>query len=1076
MGREGYKHGGMRRGRLMLAPLLTATGSAAWAAPDVLAATGDVGPVTPIQPSPETAAATAAAPAIASIATQPVSLYLMRPMLAGERLDQVTAEFNHITLRTIEAGSLDRALGFRLNAAQRAELRRAAGQFLPVARLQDLGIIAAYDPAKLTLNLALVPEAAKALVLPFSNRPSQDEIRLAGIIDALTQARADPLLLGGLADRVGMAEHQFESGPLIGLTDAAAPAPRVAARNITAERPLAADEAGLESAPTAAEDIPPLLSAPASPAPLDTPAPEPAATRLSATAAPVPRIPSSAGARVSRIAMVTVFQGNRLPQVTAELTIEELRAIEAGSLELALGTKLAAAPRAALQRESGQFLPIARLQELGILATYDPANLTIKLALAPDAVGPQAFSFVNDADIGAGQRIAPADLALGITGTLVGSHDFSAPEQDTRLLYNFAGFLNIGGRDKGGYLLFGGLVDLAGQARRRFERDRLVAFNDFEGPALRLAAGDLVAGLPVIAGEADVAGLSLERRYDTLQPLRNIRPTGRRQFVLDRPARIEIYANGALVQALDVNAGPVDLNRIPALSLSTNITIIVEDATGRREIDSFTLANDIELLGAGLSEFNVTLGMMRKPSDGGFAYSSTPLLTGQYARGFNDVVTAGGHFAVMEDYQNVGVTLSSLAPGGTVILGGSASHDVTSGDMGFAVSLAYRGDPLRLTSMGSQLNARLDYRSADYRRLSQSLTPEPVKLDVAFDYRLGLTERIALSLGGNYLETHANRPSSRALFGGVQMAFGRVLASATARYTNFDGRSDRGVLATLTVPLGRNHFSTASYDSISNQARIEARRVRDITVPEFDYGVIAESSPLFDRMTGQARFANSRFNLDVELVGTRASPTSGLRDQNVVNFRLQSGLAFADGVLGIGRNPGRGFVMVDRHASLNEARVEVETSGVGRRAGQSNGLGPAVVSQLASYRPDNIRISVLEAPPGYDIGAGEYLSDPGALSGVRLTIGSDAYRSALVTFVMPDGAPVKLADGVVRNLANGETSGVFTNAAGRAVLSKLSAGRYRVELVGGDLVYEFTVDKSAPAIIQLGTQTIEVAP
>jgi hypothetical protein len=71
---------------------------------------------------------------------------------------------------------------------------------------------------------------------------------------------------------------------------------------------------------------------------------------------------------------------------------------------------------------------------------------------------------------------------------------------------------------------------------------------------------------------------------------------------------------------------------------------------------------------------------------------------------------------------------------------------------------------------------------------------------------------------------------------------------------------------------------------------------------------------------------------------------------------------------------------------------------------------------------------------------------------------------------------VKLADGLVRNLATGETSGVFTNASGRAVLSKLVEGQYRVELRGGDLLFELTVDKSAPAIIRLGTQTMEVAP
>lgn len=1031
----------------MLAPLLTATSGAAWAAPESFAGAADLPPPPPLPPPPDAAAT----PATIAVQTQPVSLFIMRPMLDGTRLDQVTAEFNIIELRAIEAGSLERALGNRLPTAQRAELRREAGQFLPVARLQELGIVATYDPSNLTLNLALVPEAVGARIASLAgdeDRPGSRWRRSKG-----------HSLFGGLVHWADRVVRNAGRSRLIPARDVAAPALREATAPVETALPLVAD--------TAARDIPPA-----------PPEPPPSGTTLAPASHPVqPLAPSGPRTqRVSRITMHPVLDGNRLALVNAELTVSELRGIEADSLERALGGKLAAAPRAELRREAGQFLPLARLQELGITATYDPANLTITLALAPQAVGPQTFTFTGDVDLGAATRVRPAGLALGVTGNLVGSHDFSDPDGDTRLLYDFAGFVNIGGRETGAYLLFGGLVDLADKAQRRFERDRLVAFKDFEGPALRLAAGDLVAGLPVIAGEADVAGIALERRYDALQPLRNIRPTGRRQFVLERPARIEIYANGALVQALEVNAGPVDLNRIPALSLSTNIAIIVEDATGRREIDSFTLANDIELLGAGISEFNVTAGMMRKPSAGGFAYSATPLLTGQFARGFSDVVTAGGHFAVMEDYQNLGVTFATLAPGGALFLGGSASHDVASGDLGYALSLAYRGDPLRLSDLDSQLNVRFDYRTADYRRLSQSLAPDPVKIDMALDYRLSLTERLALSLGGNYLETHAPGPSSLAVFGGVQVSLGRVLASATARYTDIGGRSDRGVLATLTIPLGRNHFSTASYDSVTRQARLEARRVRDITVPEFDYGMIAEHAPLFDRLTGQARFANSRFNLDLEMVGTRAAGGSGMRDQNVVNFRLQSGLAFADGELGIGRNPGRGFVMVDRHPSLKDARVEVETSGVGRRAGQSNALGPAVVSQLSGYRPDNVRVSVLGAPPGYDIGPGEYLSEPGALSGVKLTIGSDAYRSALVTFVMPGGAPVKLADGVVRNLATGETSGVFTNAAGRAVLSKLAEGRYRVELVGGDLVYEFTVDKSAPAIIRMGTQTMEVAP
>lgn len=1103
----------------MLVPLLTATSGAAWAAPGSLAdGPSAPPPPPPAPPSPDIAAGLAAAAAAWAPRAPGAELFIMRPIFEGSRLSQVTAEFEAVELRGIEAGSLALAIGHRLAAADRAALIGEAGRFVAVSRLRELGIVATYDPVNLTLGIALVSGTARARIIALPDRDSPppaarrpDAAAAAGstaaapadtrLIDHLPgpsgtrgQAPDDNLLFGGLVETAKQAlrapgrdrRAAFANGNGAGSTSQARDLPAavppiggsaapVMPPAPSSARPVPAGKAASTPTRTAAltssdtrapaggGDIPPVSPEPPPPqaalAPL--PAPAPAATR-----AP----------QVSRITMYPLLGGDRLPLITAELTLTDLRGIEAGSLELALGARLAAAPRAELKREAGKFLDAARLAALGITATYDPANLTINLALAAEAVGPQTFDFAGDVKLGAAERAGPAEVAFGITGNLTGSHDFSDPQADTRLLYNFAGFLNIGGRDKGAYLLFGGLVDLARKSQKRFERDRLIAFKDFEGPALRLAAGDLVAGLPLIAGEADVAGISLERRYDALQPLRNIRPTGRRQFVLDRPARIEIYANGALVQALDVNAGPVDLNRIPALSLSTNIAIIVEDATGRREIDSFTLANDIELLAGGLSEFNLTAGLMRRPSTSGFAYSGTPMLTGQYARGFSDVLTAGGHFAMLADYQNLGLSLAGVVHGGTLILGASASHHAPSGDLGYAVSLAYRGDPFRLSDLGSQLNFRVDYRSPDYRRLSQSLAPDPVKIDMALDYRLSLSERVAVALGGNYVETHAPGPATRAVFAGVQASFGRVLASATARYADIGGRADRGILATLTVPLGRNHFSTASYDSVTRQTRLEARRVRDITVPEFDYGLIAEHTPLFDRLTGQARYANSRFNLDVELVGTRPSAQSGMRDSSIVNFRLQSGLAFADGTFGIGRNPGRGFVMVDRHPSLGEARVEVETSGVGRRAGQSNGFGPAVISQLSGYRPDNIRVSVLGAPPGYDIGPGEYLSDPGALSGVKLRIGSDAFRSALVTFVMPDGSPVKLADGVVRNLASGETSGVFTNAAGRAVLSKLREGQYRVEFVGGDLVFDFTVDESAPAIIRMGTQTVEVSP
>jgi hypothetical protein len=302
----------MRRGRLMLAPLLTATSGAAWAAPESLEGAADLPRLPPLPPPPDAAAT----PATIAVQTQPVSLFIMRPMLDGTRLDQVTAEFNIIELRAIEAGSLERALGNRLPAAQRAELHRETGRFLPVARLQELGIIATYDPSNLTLNLALVPEAVGARIASFSadgDRPGSRWRKAKG------QA-----LFGGLVDWAGRVVRNAGRSRLIPAPDAAKPALPPLAGVPEAGLPLVADTAG--------GDVPPILpDTPASGTAL-APAPSP-----SPIPAPPPVASDPRAERVSRITMYPLLDGNRLALVTAELTLSELRAIEADSLERALG-------------------------------------------------------------------------------------------------------------------------------------------------------------------------------------------------------------------------------------------------------------------------------------------------------------------------------------------------------------------------------------------------------------------------------------------------------------------------------------------------------------------------------------------------------------------------------------------------------------------------------------------------------------------------------------------------------------------------------------------------------------------
>lgn len=385
----------MRRGRLMLAPLLTATSGAAWASPYAFTAAGEVPPLPPIPPSPDTVVASASA----GLQTPYASLFIMHPELDGQRLAQVTAEFNIIELRGIEAGSLERALGDRLPAAQRAALRREAGNFVPVVRLQQLGIIATYDPANLTLKLALVPEAAGAPILGFADDPGgspdggdpQGDARLihdlAGLMDFAGRERIGDPIFTGLIDRAEEAQRKLERDLLFATRGLLAdPALRVPTGSLVAGLPLIGDTAEIAAAalyrgeaavpplrdilPTgrrrllferpalvaAAEDTIPAGAAEAKPEsrsateevppptpPAPPPPPSPPSANPAVAATSIPATPGTRAPRVSRITLYPVLGGNRLPLVTAELTVAELRGIDAGSLELALGDKLAAA-------------------------------------------------------------------------------------------------------------------------------------------------------------------------------------------------------------------------------------------------------------------------------------------------------------------------------------------------------------------------------------------------------------------------------------------------------------------------------------------------------------------------------------------------------------------------------------------------------------------------------------------------------------------------------------------------------------------------------------------------------------
>ena len=749
--------------------------------------------------------------------------------------------------------------------------------------------------------------------------------------------------------------------------------------------------------------------------------------------------------------------------IRAQITINRILALAPADLAELLDDLLDKEAAAALSKLGSDLVDVEELRARGYKIELDPARLVIEFDIPSRLRGSRLI--VNSATprFDGLEAARPANFATGMTFSSFTTGDFTDFDNVTSIL-NTRGFANLGGAE-GINLTYGGALNINAQGTDFF-RDRVVLFKDDLENVRRYSAGDILPLQTRFNGDFDIFGLSVERFYQDLQPNRNVRPLGRSSFLLERPATVEIYVNGALLRTIQAEAGPIDIREIPVTELSNNVSIVVQDALGRREIDSFSIGNDVNLLGEGLSEFSFSAGLLRDDAVQGFTYTSDPVFSAFYTRGISDTLTLGASAVVTEFSQNAGLLAAFAGFGGVSQVDLAMSRRDGEGE-GFAVSTLYRGNLLDLGFGPAQTNFRAEFRSKDFQPLSSFGFIENIKFDLALDARANVSESTQLVLGANYISRYEEEGEQYSLFGGFQRQIGRINFGAIGRFTQRQsGEQEVGLLLTAALVFGRRSNIFASFDTITQTGRFEYRQQRPLTLPEFELGARAQYGPDAIEAGGRVGFATSRFEalLDTQQEFDR----DGDGTSNRSSLRFQTGFGFADGKIGIGRDPGRGFILVDKHPSLDEASVRVSTGSIGRDLGFANDFGPAIVPVFTPHRPQEIRVAAQNAPTGYNIGAGEYVALPGARTGVTVTVGSEEFRIAIVSIVRPDGEPLGLSRGRVTDLDTGEQRSFFTNRSGRAVFTKLKPGRYKVEVDETGFEFEFEVSGDDPANIQLG--------
>jgi outer membrane usher protein len=714
-------------------------------------------------------------------------------------------------------------------------------------------------------------------------------------------------------------------------------------------------------------------------------------------------------------------------------------------------------------------LSAADLSAAGIVIAYDPQQLELDIAVAPERRLAQsiALSRLDDSRVGAFVTPARTSAYVNIRGNLDYLHGgvdggFSAPVL----------FVDGAARAFGGVVAESEAIWQPGATGTDFTRlgSRLV-YDDRERLA-RWTLGDLQAITRGFQSAPDIAGLSVFRSYSVLQPQRIARPRGSRAFRLDRPATVEIEANGQLLRRLQLQPGNYDLRDFPFAQGANDVRLRILDDAGRSETVRFNLFLDQSQLAAGLTEFGLYAGILSPQGAGGPSYSDDPAVTGFFRRGISDTLTLGANAQADARTQMAGVEAVWSTPLG--LFSGNLSASRADGyGAGFAAQATFQRLIQRQGGRSDSLTLFAEARSANFAALGEGRPFNPFVLELGGSYSRSFSDRVHAGVDGRYSIARTGAADAFNLRGTMGVRITRNLGFSGDVSWQGDERGRRlGAYLSLTLRLDRQSSVRADYDTRFDRARVSYNTLRGQGVGAWNVSADVERSRFGSGANANVSYYHNRAELGFSHFGSFAGDFGSSLSQRS-SLRVGTSLAFADGAVSWGRPINDAFAIVTAHPSLGKAPVILERNPGGFTA-TTGALGAATHPALSAYIERVVGIEAPDAPAGADLGQGTFRLLPPYRAGYKLQVGSDYSITALGTLSGADGAPLSLITGAATEAAHPERPPVqvFTNREGRFGASGLAPGRWRI-VMDDDRRSVFILDipEGAESIFRAGALT-----
>ena len=463
------------------------------------------------------------------------------------------------------------------------------------------------------------------------------------------------------------------------------------------------------------------------------------------------------------------------------------------------------------------------------------------------------------------------------------------------------------------------------------------------------------------------------------------------------PSTVDVFVNNQLVTSNQLPAGPFVIDRLPTVSGTGDVSVVVRDALGREQVLTQSFYTSTTLLARGLSQYSVNVGSVRDDYGLESNHYGGMLSEFSYRRGITDAVTLEGHAEYLSGDSHAAGLNAAFALGKVGVInftaagGGNSNDNGTLGGVGFE----HRG-----TNTSFVVDER--WASSGFSQVGESTDPAlRMRQRTLVQTGTGLGRFGSLSLA--YVrQTYRESPAQQTValtdsvsfgrFGSLNLTISRIHTAAAFPNAAQDSTS---AYLIFVVPFDGRRAATLSSVSGSGAGAPQNEVIASVTQsppvgPGSGYRFSASTAGNYD-----ADWRQQFGGADVEVEAAR---NQGLNGRSAY---VTGAMTFLDGQLNATRAINGSFAMVDV-AGLPDVPVYVEN----QLTTHTDSSGKALLYNLRPYEANKISITPEDLPLDTAINSTTAVMAPPYRSGVVARFPVERVHGGTFRLVTEDGKPV----------------------------------------------------------------------